>query len=276
MARLVGGLEAGGTKFVCAVGTGPDDVRAEREFPRPRRRRRSPAWWSSSPSKPRASPLAASASPASGPSISIRARRTFGSITTTPKAGWRHVDLVGPLRRALDIPVAFDTDVNGAALAEHRWGSARGVRSLVYVTVGSGIGGGAVMQWPAGARARPSGDGPSATAARPRARSVPRRVSASRRLLGGSGLGAGARGTLGAGSGDRCPTRIRPGISRRTTWRSAWPTWSSCSRPSGSCSAVASWRAHASCRWCGAKLAGVLAGYVRVAGARERRSRATW
>jgi fructokinase len=70
---------------------------------------------------------------------------TFGSITTTPKPGWRHVDLVGPLRRALNIPVAFDTDVNGAALAEHRWGSAQGVRSLVYVTVGSGIGGGAVV-----------------------------------------------------------------------------------------------------------------------------------
>ena len=54
---------------------------------------------------------------------------TFGSITTTPKPGWRHVELVGPLRRALGFRVGFDTDVNGAALAEYRWGSAQGVRS---------------------------------------------------------------------------------------------------------------------------------------------------
>ncbi len=70
---------------------------------------------------------------------------TFGSITTTPKPGWQHVDLVGPLRHALGIPVGFDTDVNGAALAESPLGRAQGVRSLVYLTVGSGIGGGALV-----------------------------------------------------------------------------------------------------------------------------------
>jgi fructokinase len=70
---------------------------------------------------------------------------TFGFITTTPKPGWQHVDLTTPLRRALGVPVTVDTDVNGAALAEHRWGSGRGVGTLVYVTVGTGIGGGALV-----------------------------------------------------------------------------------------------------------------------------------
>ena len=77
-------------------------------------------------------PLAALGIASFGPGDLDPQSPAFGSITTTPKPGWQHVDLVGPLRRALNIPIAFDTDVNGAALAEHRWGSARGVRSLVF------------------------------------------------------------------------------------------------------------------------------------------------
>jgi fructokinase len=145
MVRLVGGLEAGGTKFVCAVGTGPDDVRAELRAPTT-----TPAetisrvveFFAEQASRV---PLAALGIASFGPVDLDQRSATYGSITTTPKPGWRHVDLVGPLRRALDIPVAADTDVNGAALAEHRWGSARDVSSLVYVTVGNGIGGGALV-----------------------------------------------------------------------------------------------------------------------------------
>ena len=70
---------------------------------------------------------------------------TWGYVTTTPKPGWAHTDLVGPLRAAFGAPVGFDTDVNGAALAEARWGAGRHLASLVYVTVGTGIGGGAVV-----------------------------------------------------------------------------------------------------------------------------------
>jgi len=70
---------------------------------------------------------------------------TFGFITTTPKPHWAHTDVAGPFRKALGVPVAFDTDVNGAALGEHRWGAARGVDPLVYVTVGTGIGGGGLV-----------------------------------------------------------------------------------------------------------------------------------
>ncbi len=67
----------------------------------------------------------------------------WGTITTTPKPGWRDVDVVGPLAEALGVPIALDTDVNAAAIGEWRHGAARGLDTFVYVTVGTGIGGGA-------------------------------------------------------------------------------------------------------------------------------------
>jgi len=70
---------------------------------------------------------------------------SFGFITSTPKPGWAHTDLAGTLSRALGLPVAFDTDVNAAALAEQRWGAAQGLDTFLYVTVGTGIGGGAMV-----------------------------------------------------------------------------------------------------------------------------------
>jgi fructokinase len=68
-----------------------------------------------------------------------------GRVGVTPKPGWSGTDLVEPIRSALEVPVALDTDVNGAALGEARWGAGRGLRSIVYVTVGTGIGGGALI-----------------------------------------------------------------------------------------------------------------------------------
>ncbi len=70
---------------------------------------------------------------------------TFGYITSTPKLAWRNFDFAGAVRRALGSPIAFDTDVNAAALAESQWGAARGWRSFLYVTVGTGVGGGAFI-----------------------------------------------------------------------------------------------------------------------------------
>ena len=71
---------------------------------------------------------------------------TYGYVTSTPKQGWRYVDLVGPITGELKLPVVLDTDVNAAALGEYRWSPAGAIDSLVYITVGTGIGGGAVIE----------------------------------------------------------------------------------------------------------------------------------
>lgn len=141
MVSLVGGVEAGGTKFVAAVGRSSEVVAETRIT-------------TSTPRETLAAvlaffqahgPLAALGVASFGPIDLDRRSPTYGFITTTPKPGWAHTDLVGPLKRALGVPIAFDTDVNAAALAEQRWGAAREAASVVYVTVGTGIGGGAVV-----------------------------------------------------------------------------------------------------------------------------------
>ena len=136
-----GGIEAGGTKFVCAVGSGPADIQLA-EFP------------TTQPAESIAraiqffrarEPIAAVGIASFGPIDPNPKSPTFGYITSTPKRDWRNCDLAGAVGRALGVPVAFDTDVNGAALAEYRWGAAHGLGSFVYVTVGTGIGGGAML-----------------------------------------------------------------------------------------------------------------------------------
>ena len=72
-------------------------------------------------------------------------RADFGCVTRTPKPGWSNVDVLGHFAERFDVPIAFDNDVNGVALAEHRWGAAQGCSVLVYLTVGTGIGGGVVV-----------------------------------------------------------------------------------------------------------------------------------
>jgi fructokinase len=137
-----GGVETGGSKWECAVGTGPDDVRATETVP------------TAGPEETiartieffeRAGPVAAIGIGSFGPIDRRPGSPTWGRITTTPKPGWAHVDLAGPIARALSVPVVFDTDVNAAALGEHRWGAARGLDTFCYLTVGTGIGGGAVV-----------------------------------------------------------------------------------------------------------------------------------
>jgi fructokinase len=143
---LLGGIEAGGTKCLAAIGTGPADIRAETRV------------LTTSPVETLAAlvtffreaiatngPIAALGIGAFGPLDLRRESPTFGHITSTPKAGWAWTDLAGPFREALDVPVAIDTDVNAAAVAEWRHGAGRGVDSLLYLTVGTGVGGGAIV-----------------------------------------------------------------------------------------------------------------------------------
>jgi fructokinase len=140
-----GGIEAGGTKFVCAVGTGPDDLTAEARLPTTTPEETLAAVLTFFRQASAEARIEAVGIASFGPIDLDPESVTWGYLTATPKPGWRHVDLAGEVRRALGVPVGLDTDVNGAALAERRWGAARDVESAVYLTVGTGIGGGAVV-----------------------------------------------------------------------------------------------------------------------------------
>lgn len=133
------GIEAGGTKVVCAVGTGPDDLADPMSVPTTT----PDATLTAVVDYVRAHPDVTAVGVASFGPVDLReGSPDYGTITSTPKPGWRGTNVVGRLRSAVDLPVGFDTDVNGAALGEHRWGAARGLDTFVYVTVGTGIGAG--------------------------------------------------------------------------------------------------------------------------------------
>jgi fructokinase len=142
--KLVGGIEAGGTKFVCAIAGGPLDIRAQTRIE------------TTTPDETLAGvidffkaqmvkmPVEAIGIGSFGPVGLDPALANYGYITTTPKPHWAGTNLKGRIEQALGVPVKIDTDTNTAALGEGRWGSARGLQDYVYVTVGTGIGGGAV------------------------------------------------------------------------------------------------------------------------------------
>jgi fructokinase len=139
---VFGGIEAGGSKWECAVGTGPGGLRATETIP------------TTMPEETigrvvgffeREGPVAAVGIGSFGPLDRKPSSPTWGHITTTPKPGWAHTDVGQEIRRRLSVPVAFDTDVNAAALGEHRWGAAQGLETFCYITVGTGIGGGGML-----------------------------------------------------------------------------------------------------------------------------------
>ncbi len=147
MSVLVGGIEAGGTKFVCAVGSGPDDIRDEVRFPTtspPETIDRAIQFFRDQQTQH--GDLAAIGIASFGPVDPNPASPKFGYITTTPKPGWQDADFAGRVHRELGVPVGFDTDVNVAALGEARWGAAQGLDSFIYLTVGTGIGGGGLIR----------------------------------------------------------------------------------------------------------------------------------
>jgi fructokinase len=137
--KAYGGIETGGSKWECAVGTGPDDVRATETI-----QTRTPgetigravAFFE------REGPVESIGIGSFGPIDQKLSSPTWGHITNTPKPGWAHTDVGQEIRRRLSVPVAFDTDVNAAALGEHRWGAGQGLDTFCYITVGTGIGGG--------------------------------------------------------------------------------------------------------------------------------------
>ena len=143
MANFIG-IEGGGTKFVCAYGSGPNDlqgrtvIRTETpeitmqaliEYIREVQQRVS---------------IAAIGASIFGPIDLDTASPSYGHVTSTPKRGWVNFDFLGTLKQQFNCPVGFDTDVNAAAISEYRWGAAQNISDVLYLTVGTGIGGGVI------------------------------------------------------------------------------------------------------------------------------------
>jgi fructokinase len=136
-----GGIEAGGSKFVCAVGSAPDDLDLV-EIPTttpPETIRHVLEFFG------RRGSVEAVGIGSFGPIDPDPHSATFGYITSTPKQAWRNFNLAGPIRAALHAKVAFDTDVNAAAFGEFRWGAAQNLDTFLYLTVGTGLGGGSMV-----------------------------------------------------------------------------------------------------------------------------------
>lgn len=138
---LYGAVELGGTKTLAAIGTAADDMSEIVRIP------------TAEPESTLGSVIAHfqkfpidSVGIASFGPVELRpGHESFGTITSTPKPGWAHTPVAGTFSDALGVPVGIDTDVNGAALGEGEWGAAVGLSDFVYITVGTGIGGGAIV-----------------------------------------------------------------------------------------------------------------------------------
>ncbi|WP_422061577.1 ROK family protein [Sphingopyxis sp.] len=136
-------IEAGGTKFIVGVGDASRRIDARTRIDTTRPEETIPAaidWLRQQGSRYSAVGIASF-----GPLDLDRASPTWGHITRTTKPHWSNADVAGPVGRALGCRVAIDTDVNGAALAEWMWGAGQGTGSTLYLTVGTGVGGGAVV-----------------------------------------------------------------------------------------------------------------------------------
>lgn len=142
---LIAAVEAGGTKMVCAVGSNLDDLdetRFETTSPEQTIRRAIDFFKSA---QTRRGTIRALGIGTFGPADIDVNSATFGFIKNTPKDNWSNTDMASPIRSALgDIPMAFETDVNAAAWGERKWGAARNLDDFIYITVGTGIGGGAI------------------------------------------------------------------------------------------------------------------------------------
>ena len=139
--KLYGALEAGGTKMVLAIVNEQGELLEKTSLPT-----RSPE--ETMPDMIdffRKTPIAALGIGCFGPLCLDRSSKRYGYITATPKLSWRDYPILSAFQEALHVPVGFDTDVNGAALAEAALGAAGGLDSCLYITVGTGVGGGLII-----------------------------------------------------------------------------------------------------------------------------------
>jgi fructokinase len=229
-------MECCGTKFVCATGDESGEIFARTEFPTTTPAEtiaRALDFFQGQPHQPQSIGVGSF-----GPVDLNPASPHFGYITSTPKNGWRHTDLVGAVRRATGLPVEFDTDVNAAALGEARWGAAQGLDTFLYLTIGTGVGGGGMangrllhglvhpemghIRVPHDRRADPFPGG------------CPFHGDCLEGLVSGPALEA-----RWANAGRRSRPRIPPGIWKLTTSPWDWPPGFALSRRNGSSWAAA-------------------------------------
>lgn len=139
---ILGAIEAGGTKFVCAIGNEKGEILERVSFPTttPEDTMRKIVDFF------KGREIISMGVGSFGPIDPNRYSPTYGYITTTPKLHWGNYNILGELKKHFKVPMEFDTDVNGAALGELKWGAARGLNSALYITVGTGIGAGAVVE----------------------------------------------------------------------------------------------------------------------------------
>ena len=139
--KYYGSLEAGGTKMVCAIGDEQGNILERVSIPTLAPENTMPAILDFFKNKN----ISALGIGCFGPVDLDKKSPTYGHITTTPKLAWRNYDIVGVCEKELGVPVGFDTDVNGSALGEATWGCTKDLDHSIYITVGTGIGVGVII-----------------------------------------------------------------------------------------------------------------------------------
>lgn len=136
----LGALEAGGTKMVCAIGNERGEIFERISLPTETPEVTVPKLLAYFADKK----IQALGIGCFGPIDLNRKSETYGYITTTPKLAWANYNMVGAFQKALQIPIGFDTDVNGSALGEATWGITKGLENSIYITIGTGVGAGII------------------------------------------------------------------------------------------------------------------------------------
>lgn len=142
-----GGIEAGGTKFVCAVGSSPKDILAEIRFETttPDETLGKAVDFFRKTMQKNNIRLNSIGIGSFGPIDLNPLSKHYGEITSTPKPGWANTPICSFIHEKTGIQTVFDTDVNAAAIGEGMWGAAQGLKNYIYLTIGTGIGGGLVI-----------------------------------------------------------------------------------------------------------------------------------
>ena len=135
---IYGGIEAGGTKMICVIGNEKGEILDRMQIPTKTPEETMPQMIEYFKGKS----INALGIACFGPIDLDTSSKTYGYITSTPKLEWKNYDIVGAFKKELGVPVGFDTDVNGSLLGEITWGCAKGKTDALYITIGTGIGGG--------------------------------------------------------------------------------------------------------------------------------------